>query len=385
MYTRNFLRFRLLKPSHPPSIPQPRSTLRPYTILLVNQSTRSPTTKYQHPPRFLRIQSGSTGITSLVILTTGLVAASFCLYNSLGSDPASNPKILSAATSGLKPSAKMASKALPGRPGNLTTDQEAKLQEMWTATLSVFGVPVLDEGIDDDTTSTTETENPNQARARAVESDKKKKKRMNMFGRKHQDNTVRDDVNGPCVMDGDDKYGQAKEYQKLLDTQSPEDLRKAFWSMVKHDDPDGLLLRFLRARKWNVKNALIMLVAAMHWRMQEMHVDDDIIRRGEGGSLEDSASSNAATKKEGEDFLAQMRLGKSFLHGTDREGRPMCFVRVRLHKQGEQTESSVERYTVYTIETARYLLSSNVDTAVSYWLANEDDDPNVYPSASCLT
>jgi len=95
-----------------------------------------------------------------------------------------------------------------------------------------------------------------------------------------------------------------------------------------------------------------------------MHVDDDVVKRGEGGAAEDAASSNHAVKKEGDDFLAQLRLGKSYLHGVDKEGRPMCFVRVRLHKAGEQSEASLERYTVYVIETARLVLSPPVDTAV---------------------
>lgn len=257
--------------------------------------------------------------------------------------------------------------ALPGRPGNLTKEQELKLQEMWTATLKVFGVPGLNGGTGatngGDAASITGSEVAEQVEA--VSSERKKKKRVNLFSRKHHDEAATEDAETASATEGNDKYGQAKGFHKVLESQSPEAIRTAFWSMVKHDDPDGLLLRFLRARKWNVQNALIMLVSTMHWRMQEMHVDDDIIRRGEGGALEDSASSSAATKKEGHDFLAQMRLGKSFLRGTDKEGRPVTFIRVKLHKQGEQSEASLERFTVYTIETARLLLSHEVDTAVS--------------------
>lgn len=261
--------------------------------------------------------------------------------------------------------ATMAGTAPPGRPGNLTQEQEARLQEMWTATLKVFGMSVLNDGSNGDTASITGSEAERNSRAETVVLEKKRKKRVGLFNRKHHDDTGSEDADGDSVMDGDDKYGQSKEFHKMVESQSPEDLRTAFWSMVKHDNPDGLLLRFLRARKWNVQNALIMLIATMHWRTQELHVDDDIIRRGEGGAIEDSASPNESVKKEGENFLAQMRLGKSFLHGTDKEGRPMCFVKVRLHKQGEQSEASLERFTVYTIETARLLLTSNVDTAVS--------------------
>jgi hypothetical protein len=79
--------------------------------------------------------------------------------------------------------------------------------------------------------------------------------------------------------------------------------------------------------------------------------------------------------------MVNLRLGKSFLHGKDKDGRPICLVRVRLHRHGEQTEASMERFTVYTIETARMLLAQPVDTAAipfdmtDFSLANMDYPP----------
>lgn len=64
-----------------------------------------------------------------------------------------------------------------------------------------------------------------------------------------------------------------------------------------------------------------------------------------------------------EEFMKQLRMGKSFLHGTDKDGRPICFVRVRLHKQADQSERVLERFTIYTMETARLMLRTPVDTA----------------------
>ena len=345
-----------------------------YLTSLVASTAFSATQTSQFPRLTVRVQSNLAGTTSLIVLATSFVAVSIFLYHNQDSDRRTGSEEVAESLSASEESARMTGSALPGRPGNLTAEQEARLQEMWTITLSIFGVPVLADIKDDDTVSIAGSEEAGLAGQRAYTEatsleKKKKKKRVGMFSRRHEDDATSKDIDGGPTMNGNDKYGQAKDFHKLLGSQSPEALRKAFWSMVKHDDPDGLLLRFLRARKWNVKDALIMLVAAMHWRMQDMHVDDEIIRRGEGGAVEDSMSSNAAVKKNGQDFLAQMRLGKSFLHGTDREGRPMCFVRVRLHKQGEQTEPSLERYTVYTIETARYLLSPHVDTAVSQTLS----------------
>jgi hypothetical protein len=247
----------------------------------------------------------------------------------------------------------MAAQMPSGRPGNLTPEQELKLKEMWAQTLEVFGV--APEGTHASGTATPTTAGTPDA---AAESKKPKSKGMKLFGRKNKD----DAASG--AEGGNDKHGQAQEFQQALASQKPEELREAFWSMVKHDHPDALLLRFLRARKWDVHAALVMFVSTIHWRAKEMHVDDDIMINGEERAIKDSKMSGSE-KKEGDDFLAQLRMGKSFLHGTDKDGRPCCYVRVKLHKQGEQSEKSLERFTVYTIETTRMMLKPPVDTAVS--------------------
>ncbi|KAI9752695.1 MAG: hypothetical protein M4579_005533 [Chaenotheca gracillima] len=298
----------------------------------------------------------------------------------------------------------MAASLLPGRPGNLTPDQEAALREFWVAVLKVFGVPALyidkesdgapPPAVTEDHDETVETVTKGSNSTTAITSDKKKK-RPSFFGRKNKKD---DSTNSPSATDtpsqstpstpsmsaipeADDKYGQTRDFKLALASQTPEDLRQAFWSMVKHDHPDGLLLRFLRARKWDVEKALVMLVSTMHWRAQEMHVDDDIMINGEGAAMEASKSSDPSTKREGEDFLNQLRMGKSYLHGVDKDGRPMCFVNVRMHKQGEQTEKSLERVTVFTIETARLMLRPPVDTATivfdmtGFSMANMDYTP----------
>ena len=257
-----------------------------------------------------------------------------------------------------------------GHLGNLTPDQEAKLRQFWATTLRVFGVetPAVANGANTDPASIgerVETDSPNTATP-------DKKKRKSIFGR-HKDKEPKDGMENGASSPGmpaadEDKYGQVKEFHEILEKQSPEELRTAFWDMVKADHPDALLLRFLRARKWDVDKALVMLISTMHWRSAAQHVDDDVVKHGEGRAVEDSKSSDKAVKREGDDFLQQLRLGKSFLHGTDKEGRPLCVVRVRLHKPGEQTEKSLERYTVYIIETARLVLRPPVETAVSHGL-----------------
>ena len=248
----------------------------------------------------------------------------------------------------------------PGRPGNLTVEQEVKLQELWKATLKVFGVSIED-GPEPSEIAEAEEKEEN---GTAVTSEKKKKKK-GLFSRKKTEKVDGEEKGKGKSATTEDKYGQLKEFQTALSNMPAEELRAAFWSMVKHDNPDALLLRFLRARKWDVEKALVMMISTMHWRAKEMYVEDDVMIKGEEAALKDTSSSDAAVKKEGDGFLAQLRLGKSFLHGVDKEGRPMCIVRVRLHKAGEQSEKSLERYTVHVLETARLLINPPIDTAVS--------------------
>jgi len=342
-----------------PSIRQARLNLRLSTSIRPSSKTPKTGRRRNQLPRVL--ESYSSGVIVALTVAVGLAAGgSYYRLERSGLETQLEPSIALDERIAAQNLEDMPGAILPGRPGNLTPEQEAKLKELWISVLRVFGVTSATDGVN----GSKSLEEADQRSKVDTKSVKEKKKRVGLFGKKHKT----DDSDGALTdssTDANDKWGQTKEFHDALANQSPENLRKAYWSMVKHDHPDGLLLRFLRARKWDVQNALIMMVATMHWRLQEMHVDDDIMKRGEGGALEDSQSTNTAVKKEGLDFLAQERLGKSFIHGTDKEGRPMCFVRVRLHKQGQQSETSLERYTVFVIETARLMLSPPVDTAVS--------------------
>ncbi|KAK3388545.1 hypothetical protein B0T20DRAFT_97964 [Sordaria brevicollis] len=297
----------------------------------------------------------------------------------------------------------MSGEIAPGRPGNLTPEQEEKLKQLWKLIFQVCGV-VSDPNA---ASAAAEVAPPATANSDAASikgsDDKKKKSKLSMFSRKHKKDS--DDtsetastasgsapaspaiiLNASTTSGDDDKYNQLSKFHETLASQSPADIRETIWSMVKHDHPDALVLRFLRARKWDVEKALVMFISTMNWRHNEMKVDADIMRSGEGGAVE-AEKSDAKTaeeikqKKLAIDFLTQTRMGKSYVHGVDKQGRPICYVRVRLHKQGEQSEESLERYTVYLIETCRMLLQGGVDTATivfdmtGFSMANMDYTP----------
>ncbi|KAG2418065.1 hypothetical protein HFD88_001165 [Aspergillus terreus] len=274
--------------------------------------------------------------------------------------------------------------AAPGTVGNLTPDQEAKLREFWILLFKLFGIKI--EGLEEPNGDAPAPPSPTQ--------DKKKqsKRRFTFWGKSNEEeaddsaslksaNGVSSSLASLSITDGDDKFGQTKDFQKALVDMKPEEIRTTFWNMVKQDNPDALLLRFLRARKWDVKKALIMLISTIRWRLLEVNVDDDIMRNGEHLALKQSKSSDPKEKKKGEDFLMQMRMGKSFLHGVDKHGRPICVIRVRLHRAADQSTEALDRFTVYTIESARMMLAPPVETAciifdmTDFALANMDYHP----------
>jgi hypothetical protein len=110
----------------------------------------------------------------------------------------------------------------------------------------------------------------------------------------------------------------------------------------------------------------MMLIATIRWRLLEAKVDDDIMIHGEHLALEQIENGTPAEKTKAEEFLKQFRLGKSFLHGVDKSGRPICVVRVRLHRAGDQSTDALDRFTIFTIESARMMLAPPVETAVSF-------------------
>ena len=112
---------------------------------------------------------------------------------------------------------------LPGRPGNLTPEQEVKLRELWTETFRVFGVAAPDDG--NGANGLAEADQ----RSRLSVDKQPKKKRLSMFGKKSRGDGGESSA---AESESDDKYGQTKEFHHVIANQSPENLRKAFWSMV---------------------------------------------------------------------------------------------------------------------------------------------------------
>jgi hypothetical protein len=100
---------------------------------------------------------------------------------------------------------------------------------------------------------------------------------------------------------------EAASLTSMIAEHGPAKIHKAFWQFCMGEDPDALLLRFLRARKWDVDRAFEMLAATLKWRIETNVMQ--IIAAGEEGLVKD-----AGVRK-------NFGLGKCYYRGTDKQGR----------------------------------------------------------------
>ncbi|KAG0327795.1 hypothetical protein BG000_000798 [Podila horticola] len=130
---------------------------------------------------------------------------------------------------------------------------------------------------------------------------------------------------------------------------SVDQLRPILWDNAMGDHPDSLLLRFVRARKWNVVNSLNMLFKAFKWRLDE---DIPAVKYSSDDKLDSQYPK----------FFEQLESGKFYINGTDKEGRIVAYLNVRLHKPNDQPAKTLEKLTVYVMEAGRVLLEYPVET-----------------------
>lgn len=147
-----------------------------------------------------------------------------------------------------------------------------------------------------------------------------------------------------------------EQLRQELQNKSPDAFRALFWSFVLADHPDAAILRFLRARKWDVEKAMVMLVSALNWR-GEHHIDDDVVYKGESVAHLEKPSVDE------EAFIMQYRSGKSYVRGTDKENRPVYVIRVRLHDPKKQTPEAMEAFVLHGIESIKTMLTFPKDKA----------------------
>ncbi|AMD19907.1 HCL244Wp [Eremothecium sinecaudum] len=243
----------------------------------------------------------------------------------------------------------------PGRIQNITKDQELRLKQVWAHLFQYWGVPV---DVSHVLTKDGAGDNPS---VRSVSSGQKKK-RLGVFHRKRTGSNSSDQNRGHRLSSVsvsttrsqesiESKYLHSLLHNSLEDL-DPKEVREKFWRMLRCDYPDNLLLRFVRARKWDIDKAMAMIAHTLRWRLKENRPDEIIL----GGE--------AAMYKEGRPgLIKQLELGKATVRGFDKNGHPIVYVRPKLHHSSDQTEQDVQEYSLLIIELARLFLREPQDSA----------------------
>ncbi|KAL0136463.1 CRAL-TRIO domain-containing protein [Mucor lusitanicus] len=225
----------------------------------------------------------------------------------------------------------------PAHAGTLTADQVDMLKSMWMRLLTLFQQPGQ------------EIQLPHRPESQDSTT---KKGGFFGFGAKKEE-PVHDYFLGATS----DPRWTSLPLDKALPMIPGELLREAFWGMVATDNPDSTLLRFLRARKWDLDAAYNMLTNTLRWRL-EMRINE-IVSLGETGLIEELEK---AKKGLGVAFKKQLEQKMVTLGGPDRRARGVCFVNVQVHHKDDQPLEIMKLLTIYVMETSRVICDYPMDT-----------------------
>lgn len=214
--------------------------------------------------------------------------------------------------------------------GNLSQEQEEKLRELWLKFLEVCETASDDDNAD------------GQVKSNGGDLGGWDEKKSGPEGAGiPKDDKAKDEL-------------KAREEQaaldELLQTYGASALRNTFWKFVKMDNPDTDVLRFLRARKWDVSRAFAMMAGCMKWRL-----DNNVEELAENGDL-----GNEKIEK----FLDQQRSGKTYAMGTTDNEQPICYIHVKKHLTWGQPGASMSKYVIYAMESFRLLMQPPNDKVV---------------------
>ncbi|KAJ4146008.1 hypothetical protein LMH87_004838 [Akanthomyces muscarius] len=246
--------------------------------------------------------------------------------------------------------------------GNLSAAQEAKLRALWAIAYKFVEICEADDSFKDAVTLEEKFVPPAMKPGAAQ---RKKANKGSSATRQEHPTLVKELLSLlPTDERSMDKLVSAA--LDALDYWTPYMFRITLLHTVKQEHPDELALRFLRQSNWDVILACKSMGKTIYWRTMEAAIDDDILRLGEGGAAEDEKNGQGHARTLGAEFMKLLRSGKGFLHGNDRQNRPITYVRVRLHKPGEDSPESMERYIIYLLEMARLSLRFPVETGTIF-------------------
>ncbi|KAI9208295.1 CRAL-TRIO domain-containing protein [Polychytrium aggregatum] len=219
----------------------------------------------------------------------------------------------------------------PGHLENLSDEQQQALRQMWAQLFDAL------EKASAHNSETSTQEIAEDAKLEAAEAKAPKSLIASVFRSRRNDDSSRSGTSG-----------RSKSTTRKADEVDSFPVPKAtlleeLFLLVAYDNPDAMVLRFLRARKWDVDAAIAMLMQCIRWR----------IEFGVRSIMEGGESLVSVT---------ELSAGKGYFRGYDMKDRPCVFVRPRLHMKDDCDLAALEKFVVLTIESGRNMLKYPVET-----------------------
>ena len=143
---------------------------------------------------------------------------------------------------------------------------------------------------------------------------------------------------------------EAKEMREFLEKYGGEKLRTIFWDMVKGEHPDAIMLRFLRARKWDIDRTVAVIGSTAAFR-----AENNVKEIVQGGEL-------LLTKTKG--GMKLMDNGTSYVYGATAMGEPVYFIEVGSHFSHNQTQEELKHGVILLQEWLQMLMPPPIERKI---------------------
>lgn len=132
--------------------------------------------------------------------------------------------------------------------------------------------------------------------------------------------------------------------QELFATHGVEEFHDQLWFLFGPDIPDMIMLKFLRARKWNVHRAFAMLCKCIKWRIESDVMG--IVAKGDLG-----------LSREDPTYAIQGPAEKVYSLGySDKNVMPVIMIHVKNHVAAAQPAETMTKFVISAAETFRTLV-----------------------------
>ncbi|KAL4402211.1 hypothetical protein ACI68E_001863 [Malassezia pachydermatis] len=146
-------------------------------------------------------------------------------------------------------------------------------------------------------------------------------------------------------------HEEAEALKQLFKTHGVDEFYEQLWFLFGPDIPDMILLKFLRARKWNVHRAFAMLCKCVKWRIESKVME--LVIKGDLG-----------LGKEDEKYGLQGPAAKTFAAGMTDNLMPIIYIHVARHIAKMQSAETMTKFVISSAESFRCLVTYPNDKVV---------------------